>query len=142
LPLLLSQEKKYDLGFIDGWHTFDHTLIDFFYLNRLIDVGGIIIIDDINLPAINKLMRYILKYPAYQVIGKVSSGVSKKRKMIDSLVKPPFRAFSKFLPDKIKYEIFSSTVVNKDQELNLRSSVIALKKIKPDQRSWNWFEDF
>ncbi len=25
---------------IDGWHTFDHTLVDLFYANRLIKVGG------------------------------------------------------------------------------------------------------
>ena len=26
LPKLLDENKKYDFAFIDGWHTFDHTL--------------------------------------------------------------------------------------------------------------------
>lgn len=30
LPQLLEAGREYDFGFIDGWHTFDHTLIDFF----------------------------------------------------------------------------------------------------------------
>ena len=32
LPELLKDNKnKFDFIFIDGWHTFDYTLIDFFY---------------------------------------------------------------------------------------------------------------
>lgn len=30
LPSLVKNNTKVDFGFIDGWHTFDHTLIDFF----------------------------------------------------------------------------------------------------------------
>ncbi|MTI29215.1 class I SAM-dependent methyltransferase, partial [Xanthovirga aplysinae] len=73
LPQLLNEKRKYDFALIDGWHTFDHTLIDFFYLNRLINTGGIIVIDDVGLPSINKLMRYILNYPAYELIGNVEN---------------------------------------------------------------------
>lgn len=142
LPALLAEGKKYNLGFIDGWHTFDHTLIDFFYLNRLIDVGGIIIIDDIDLPGINKLMRYVLNYPAYKLVGHVDLSVSAKRKFFDSVAKGPFRLMSAFLPEKIKYEIFSGKTIKTDAVLNLKSSMIALKKIMPDERAWNWFKDF
>lgn len=40
LPGLLEKGAEFDFAFIDGWHTFDHSLVDFFYLNRLIRVGG------------------------------------------------------------------------------------------------------
>lgn len=48
LPQLLKKkgEKYFDFIFIDGWHTFDYTLVDFFYSNLLLKIGSIIIIDD------------------------------------------------------------------------------------------------
>ena len=63
LPKLAEEGNKFDFAFIDGWHTFDHTLIDFFYLNRMLDIGGILVIDDVGMPAINKLSRFIHTYP-------------------------------------------------------------------------------
>lgn len=142
LPRLLSEGKKYDLCFIDGNHTFDHTLIDFFYLNRMIDVGGIIVLDDVGIPGVNKLVRYLLKYPSYKQIGNVPYKVSTQRGIFEIVIKSPFRLFSKLLPDNIKYEIFSSSVIASDKKLKLNSSMIALQKTKTDNRNWNWFEDF
>jgi len=142
LPRLLSENKKYDLCFIDGNHTFDHTLIDFFYLDRMITTGGIIILDDVGLPAINKLVRYILNYPSYKQIGNVEYKVSPKKKILNLIGKRPFRLFSKLLPDKLKHEFFAGDIIKSNQKLNLNSSMIALQKIKEDDRNWNWFKDF
>ena len=41
-----KDSDKFDLIFIDGWHTFYYTLVDFFYSNLLLKIGGMIIIDD------------------------------------------------------------------------------------------------
>src|SRR3546814_16762242 len=46
LPRLAQSGVILDMAFIDGWHTFDHTLIDFFYINRMLRVGGGVIFDD------------------------------------------------------------------------------------------------
>ena len=36
MPELLKKgEENYDFIFIDGWHTFDYTLVDFFYSDKL-----------------------------------------------------------------------------------------------------------
>jgi len=59
LPKLLEKKEVYDLIFIDGWHTFDYTLLDFFYADLLLKVGGIIIIDDAMHQGVNKFLRYI-----------------------------------------------------------------------------------
>jgi predicted O-methyltransferase YrrM len=61
LPDLLKKngEEKYDFIFIDGWHTFDYTLIDFFYADKLLKVGGIIIIDDALHKGVEKTIKYI-----------------------------------------------------------------------------------
>lgn len=61
--------KKYKLAFIDGWHTFDYTLLDFFYCDLLLDVGGYMIIDDATFEALVELKRYIdTNYSHYKVI--------------------------------------------------------------------------
>lgn len=142
LPELLSSGKKYDLGFIDGWHTFDHTLIDFFYLNRLINIGGVIIIDDIGMPGIKKLMRYILNYPCFELVGHVEVKKSTKRELYNLITNFPFRLFSKLFPDRLKYKYFSSNIIKSDKDLKLKSSMIALRKIKDDDRNWTWFKEF
>ena len=142
LPELLSSGQKYDLGLIDGWHTFDHTLIDFFYLNRLINIGGIIIIDDIGLPSIKKLMRYILNYPCFELVGHVEVKKSRKRELYNLITNFPFRLLSKLFPNRLKYKYFSSNIIKSDKELNLKSSMIALRKVQEDERNWNWFKEF
>jgi hypothetical protein len=35
-PALLAEGRKFQFALIDGWHTFDHTLLDLFYVNRLL----------------------------------------------------------------------------------------------------------
>ena len=59
LPTLFKKNHKYDLIFIDGWHTFDNTLIDVYYAVRLVNIGGFIVIDDIKHQGVNKVIRYI-----------------------------------------------------------------------------------
>jgi hypothetical protein len=51
--------EKFDLIFIDGWHTFDYTLLDFFYADLLLKVGGYIIVDDAKFDALKELDKYL-----------------------------------------------------------------------------------
>jgi len=71
LPQLLNQygENSFDLIFIDGWHTFDYTLVDFFYSNLLLRKNGIIVIDDALHKGVNKCVKYIERnYKNYKKI--------------------------------------------------------------------------
>jgi predicted O-methyltransferase YrrM len=58
MPKLINK-VKFDMIFIDGWHTFDYTLIDFFYALELLNMNGIIIIDDAFHKGVNKCIKYI-----------------------------------------------------------------------------------
>jgi predicted O-methyltransferase YrrM len=142
LPELLAQKKKFDFCFIDGWHTLDHTLIDFFYLNRLMAPGSIVVIDDITLPAINKLIRYILNYDSFRLLKSVAHPLSWRKKLFGLLVEQPFRLVSFLVPQKFRYRIFSGNIIRSDKKLQLNSSMIALTKTSEDTRSWNWYKDF
>ncbi len=143
LPDLLSRGKSYDFGLIDGFHTFDHTLVDFFYLNRLIRVGGVIVIDDISWPSVNKFIRYILNnYPCYQPIDQVEFKYSFNRDIFEKFVKTPISLSTKIFPKKIRNELFSNKTIQMDKKLKLNSTMFALKKVEEDNRSYNLFEDF
>jgi len=69
LPELLEEGEKYDFIFIDGWHTFDYTLLDFFYSDLLLKKGGVIVVDDVLHRGVAKFIRYILSnYTHYKMI--------------------------------------------------------------------------
>ncbi len=63
LPELLNKnkEKSFDFIFIDGFHTFDYTLIDFFYSDLLLKINGIIIIDDALHQGVRQCCEYLNK---------------------------------------------------------------------------------
>ena len=56
---LSKQGAKADYIYIDGAHTFDYALVDFFCSNRVLNVGGILIFDDMWMPAIQKVASFI-----------------------------------------------------------------------------------
>lgn len=70
LPTLLREEGDgtYDLVFIDGNHTFDFALVDFFYADRLLRPGGVVALDDLWMPSIRRLASFILRNRAYTLV--------------------------------------------------------------------------
>lgn len=143
LPRLAEKGEKFDFCFIDGWHTLDHTLIDFFYIDRLLDTGGIVAIDDITFPGIKKIMRYLLNYPNYRLLGNVEC--DSRRGVIGHLydgIVGAFRPLSKLFPVKMRYRIFSDNIIRPEKTLGLNASMIALQKTGPDARRWDWYVDF
>jgi predicted O-methyltransferase YrrM len=69
LPRLLSGgTTRFDLVFIDGWHTFDHTMLDCFYGTRLLRVGGVLAVDDTHFPSVGRAVAFVRQYPCYEPI--------------------------------------------------------------------------
>jgi predicted O-methyltransferase YrrM len=114
LPELMAQGTRLQAAFIDGWHTMDHALVDFFYINRMMDKGGVIIFDDANWPAITKLIRYVLKYPAYEYMD------GSRLNMARSVGK-----------DLLNFRV-----------PRLMPSMVAVRKVADDNRSWDWYSSF
>lgn len=65
LPQLLNQKECFDFIFIDGSHLFDYVMLDLFYSDKLLPIGGYIMFDDLVMPAIQKVLSYILKNRQY-----------------------------------------------------------------------------
>jgi predicted O-methyltransferase YrrM len=60
LPALLGEGRRFDLAFVDGNHRFDAVFLDLFYLGRLLPRGGVVFIDDFDLPGIRRAVSFYL----------------------------------------------------------------------------------
>lgn len=67
LPRLLSQGRSFDLAFIDGNHRFDAVFVDLFYLGRLVRPGGVIFLDDYQLPGISRAVSFFLSNTGWRL---------------------------------------------------------------------------
>jgi predicted O-methyltransferase YrrM len=104
LPVLLKNAVKIDFAFVDGQHTFDYVMVDFFFIDKLLNVRGIVAFDDFSYPSIRKVCRYALTNMRYSVVGPLPSkkgsrlrrfiqriaGAAPKR--FSELVNPEYRA--------------------------------------------------
>jgi predicted O-methyltransferase YrrM len=57
-----------DFAFIDGWHLFDFTLVDFYYIDKLLRVGGHVAFDDLWMPSVRKVVSFVLKNKPYSLV--------------------------------------------------------------------------
>jgi len=60
LPRFVAEGRSFDLAFVDGNHRFDRVFLDLVYLGRLVRPGGIIFVDDYQLPAIARAVAFCL----------------------------------------------------------------------------------
>lgn len=60
LPAFLKEKREFDFAFVDGNHRFDSVFVDLFYLGRLVRKGGIVALDDYNLPGIERAVSFFL----------------------------------------------------------------------------------
>jgi hypothetical protein len=115
---------------IDGWHTFDHALVDFFYVDRLLEDGGIVVFDDVQMPAIEKVVRYVLRYPnyhLYQAASRSSLPRSTKRRAFELAL----RLLTRFIPVRNQEEYFDDRWLRPAQELGLGGRFAMLQKSGP-----------
>lgn len=122
LPLLYQTNTRVQAAIIDGYHTFDHALIDFFYINKMLDVGGVVIIDDVNMPSVARLVAHITTYPCYRVYGGTEMP----------------RAPNLFVSLR---RLFNPKGLSGRHSRD-NPSCIALQKTAPDIRDQDWHVDF
>jgi predicted O-methyltransferase YrrM len=60
LPRLLADARRFDLAVVDGNHRFDGVFLDLVYLGRLVRPGGIVFLDDFQLPAVARAASFFL----------------------------------------------------------------------------------
>jgi predicted O-methyltransferase YrrM len=60
LPRLLAEGRRFDLAFLDGNHRFEGVFLDLVYAGRLLKEGGIVFVDDTQLPGVRRAVDFCL----------------------------------------------------------------------------------
>lgn len=133
LPLLLEKGRKFDFAYIDSTKQFDWLLVNFFYIDKLLEINGIIVFDDVSFPGIRKLLRYISQFPNYKVYSQNPNNnrMSQLRKL---------SKFLKLLPYHDK--LLSIEILKPDFDLGINSHCVAIQKMNNDARNWDWHVSF
>jgi predicted O-methyltransferase YrrM len=136
LPAMVSEGSVYDFILLDGWHTFDHTLIDMFYSLRLLRVGGYLAVDDTNWPSVAKVVSYYNNVPAL-----ILHSVTKPTRKLHVLRPALNKAFEN---DAVRKLIIRASPTRILQEINsIRyGSMVLMKKIADDNRNFDWYAPF
>jgi predicted O-methyltransferase YrrM len=58
LPRFLDEARRFHLAFVDGNHRFDGVFLDLVFLGRLVRAGGIVFVDDYQLPAVARAASF------------------------------------------------------------------------------------
>lgn len=67
LPAFLEAGRRFDLAFVDGNHRFDAVFLDLFYLGRLLPKGGVVLLDDYDLPGVRRAVSFYLTNLGWRV---------------------------------------------------------------------------
>ncbi len=138
LPRLESEGRRVEFAFIDGAHQFDHVLVDFFCVDRILKVGGIVAFDDLSLPSVQRVVRFVLNNRSYKVFryfsGSPGGRVSWKRRLFQKAV-----SSSETIRRTIKPEYADPET---DFNLWFANRSISLKKEADDSRMWDFHRDF
>ena len=60
MPKVLAEDGQVqDLVFLDGNHKFDYTLVEWFFADKMIRVGGVVVFDDCHYPMVQAVANFV-----------------------------------------------------------------------------------
>lgn len=96
LPRLVERGARFDLAFVDGNHRFDAVFVDLFYLARLVRPGGVIALDDYQLPGIVKAADFYVANLGWTIEGIGESDRFHRWAVLRTATEPHQRGFEFF----------------------------------------------
>jgi predicted O-methyltransferase YrrM len=125
LPSLLKERAKLDFAFIDGMHTFDYALLDFFYVDKLLSPGGYVAFDDLWMPAIRKVIAFVLRNRSYELV---------KLEARSSFQQQTGTILRRFLQNPFEQHTSAIKLIPEN--------ICLLRKLSNDKRKWDFHRSF
>ena len=149
LAQLGAKGERIDFAFIDGMHTFDYVLVDFFMIDKILNIGGAVVFDDADWPSIRPVIRYVvsnLPYSVHKVLPPAARESTTKRKIFEACLTAPKLLLGGIstIPGMRKpmTRAFGGEILGIDKKLGLLGSCIMLRKNADDTRSFDHHVDF
>ncbi len=137
LPALYKENSRVQFVYIDSTKVLDVLMTDVYFVTKILDVGGILVLDDCGFPGIRTLVRFLSRHPAYIIYkGFAKDKTSGKMRFL----KTAYFSLLGLLP--LKSKILPNYDFKSDEELGVDYDCMAFKKIKEDDRSWDWYPTF
>lgn len=132
IPELIQDKISIDFALIDGWHTFDYTLVDFFLVDKILRKGGIVAFHDMYGSAKQKVLGFIKTHRKYELADEylVKGNESFKKTLkffIWRIYKNPKLLFSSY---HWRYQLKNS------------SGLLFLKKLENFEPPYNFYHSF
>lgn len=134
LPELQKAGESFDFIFVDGAHLFDYAMLDLFYANELLNVGGYLMIHDLVIPSVRKALSFTLRNYQYEVT------VEPERKPV-SASKPWTRIASVFLQSPLEFQVWTLPFTSRQVDLYARNYCL-LRKTGDVERQWDHYRAF
>jgi predicted O-methyltransferase YrrM len=97
LPLLAQSGESFDLAFLDGDHRFDGAFVDAYYALQVVRPGGLIILDDVWMPSVTKVSRFLTSNGLCELASEHASGGKPRLHVLRPLATHAARAWDHFL---------------------------------------------
>ncbi len=137
IPSLFLDKERIQFAYVDTTKVFDTVLHDFYFIDKILDVGGVVVFDDATMGGISIVMRFINSLPHYEIMDKYEkTDVSRAFKIGRSV----FEKAIALIPFKEKYLPFYS--LKTSSQLGLDYNAIAFRKTAEDPRKWDWDKPF
>ncbi|MFZ0637855.1 MAG: class I SAM-dependent methyltransferase [Candidatus Acidiferrales bacterium] len=138
LPELLASGVELDFAYIDGWHTLDYALVDFFYVDLMLKVGGIVAMDDCYFNGVHPVCRYIATNRAYRVRGVVEDHAPWRPSSVSRAIR--WCAARSAAVRRVTRSTFNQP----DEQLGFTpfTRCVAFEKIGEDTRTWDEHHEF
>jgi len=123
-PRLLETNEQFDFAFIDGMHTFQHKLVDYFFADQLLKVGGWLVFHDLVLASVKKVLRFIETQHNYRLCltpGLEPSSARKLRYVAGAFIKG--RSLWSYWPNRF-------------------ANLLVLQKLEAKEFAWDYFCSF
>jgi len=128
LPRLVEQKAAVDFAFVDGQHLFDYALLDCFYIDLLLPIGGVLALDDPWMPSVRKVARFMLTNRGYRLVNYTNRLLAGAP--APAAVRAMIRCLLGWRGDRIAQPVFRF------------ESLLYLQKMGTDNRRWRWHKDF
>lgn len=97
LPRLLGERRTFDLAFVDGNHRFDGVFLDLVYLGRLVRPGGIVFVDDLQLPSVARGVSFCVTNLGWEIEEDASADDLHHWAVLRTARKPAPRRFDHYV---------------------------------------------